>query len=478
MNLENFKIFNKPSHQKFWCEGKKFLLLFLVFIDFYLYSILSIYWPIILPIIFWLFVLLMIVLVIRRLDWAMVLFFIELLFCQGGQFFEFHNLSLRTALLFILLLGWLIRKIIKRERIEFFNQPASVGWLLLFMFVALAAFRGYANQHSNILIAHDVLSYSFLLIVFPLSDLIKKENVRQWFIRIVVVAIIGVSVFTLINLFVYSAGLSYVHDAYYWWVRNMAVGKITDLGQGFFRVVLPAHLWFLPAFLLTLALWFNKSLPRQRKNLLLFLAILISLTLLINFSRAYFLGILAGLLLLKIKLPWRQWLICLALVGLVLFIEFNGIYFLTTGQWAGINFLTGRVGTILQPEEELSSLTRLRILPDLLAQIKNNFWLGVGLGETVKYLDPLTGSWQTTTQIDWGWLQILVNLGLVGLLANLFLLGQIIFGLVKKIVAGHYSFFYCGLFLGLFGLMVATLTGPFLFHPLGIFYQMTIISLL
>ena len=467
MDLANFKIFDK-----------KFYVLLIAFIIFYLLSIASFYCPILQTIVFCLLALIMIVLVIWRWRWAMIFFLVEWFFGQSGHMFEFHGLSLGLMLFVILMAGWLARKVINKERFTFFSHRISVGWLLFVLFLFLATLRGYWNQHNESLILGDALSYSFLLLVFPLIEFLSVAKNREWLVKIVAAAIVGVGFFIIFNLLLYSSHLSQVHDGYYWWVRNVLIGKVTDTGQGFFRIVLPAYLWFLPALLVALAVWWQKELSRRAKKQLAFLAILLSIDLLINFSRAYFLGLLVGLLLFKIFLPWRKWALFLLAVVLILIAEFNVIYFITTNHWTGLGFLSGRLGTIVQPEDELSSLTRLRILPGLLANIKNNLLTGTGLGTTIVYTDPLSQTLKSTYYIDWGWLQLLVDLGLLGLIAYLIFLGQTIVGLIKKINTHIHLALYVGLLAGLLALMVATLTGPFLFHPLGIFYQLIIVSLI
>jgi len=467
MDLVGFNIFDK-----------RFFVLLGALVVFYLLSVAGFYCPILQSIIFCLLVVAMIILVIWRFDWAMIFFLAEWFFGQSGHMFEFHGLSLGLILFVILMAGWLVRKIVKKEQFTFFRQPISVGWLLFVLFLFLATLRGYWSHHAENLILGDALSYSFIFLIFPLIEFLKFAKNRQWLVKIVAAAIVGASFFTVFNLLLYSAHLSQVHDSFYWWIRNVLIGKVTDTGQGFFRIVLPAHLWFLPALLVALAAWWQKELSPRAKKQLIFSAILLSLALLINFSRAYFLGLIIGLLLFKIFLPWRKWIIFLLAVVVILVIEFNAIYFITTGHWGGLGFLSGRLGTIVQPEDEMSSLTRLRILPGLLANIKNNLLVGTGLGTTIAYQDPLSQTLKSTYYIDWGWLQLLVDLGLLGFVAYLIFLGQILVGLIKKICLKINMVFYAGLLAGLLALMVATLTGPFLFHPLGLFYQLFVVSLI
>ena len=206
---------------------------------------------------------------------------------------------------------------------------------------------------------------------------------------------------------------------------------------------------------------------------MVWLAIFASLTLLINFSRAYFLGILAGLIILAKGLKFRRWFIFSAIVIVLMVGEFVLIYGLTSGNFSlGLDIFKNRLETIAGPDQELSSFTRLVILPKILEQIKGNLFFGRGLGSSVSYLNPLNNQMETTFHLDWGYLEICLELGLLGLLTYLSILALIFYQGWRLIARFNMleSRAATGLLAGLGSLMVATLTGPFLFHSLGIFY--------
>ena len=106
--------------------------------------------------------------------------------------------------------------------------------------------------------------------------------------------------------------------------------------------------------------------------------------------------------------------------------------------------------------------------------IKQSPIFGQGLGATVDYTDLLTGQDKTTFHLDWGYLEIWVELGLFGLIAYLLVLLSIFYQgwqTIKKLEEHIFvKRLVIGLLAGLASLTIASLTGPFLFHPLGIFY--------
>ena len=203
--------------------------------------------------------------------------------------------------------------------------------------------------------------------------------------------------------------------------------------------------------------------------------------LLINFSRAYLLGLFAGLLFLSFGLPFKKWFKFTVVFLLIMFSELIIIFTsVSGGKTFGLDFFAGRMKTTIAPEEELSSATRLAILPVLLEKIKEKPILGHGLGMTVSYLDPLTKEIKITRHLDWGYLEMLVELGVFGFLSFLVL----IFSLFYKIFKYFREFdlngqrIVIGLGAGLVALLVAAATGPFLFHALGIFYLSLVIAYL
>lgn len=454
---------------------KKFFYFLLVFVFFYFASLIGFFNSTVQITCFFLIVGLFIFLAFWRFEYAVLFFLAEFLFGQAGHFFEYRNISLRSTLLILLILFWFFRKVIRKQPIEIFKEKIIWPFFLFLIFLIIAALRGYFIFNDKSLVLKDAISYSFFLAIFPLYEFFRKPVCQLRFLKILVAAVVGITIFTLFNLFLYSNQLSQVHDSYYWWLRNILIGKITAMGGGFFRVVFPSHLLMIPIFLIFFNCLLNNKLASKVKNQILLITILISLSILTNFSRIYFLSLIFGLCFLKIGLKWRKWLSVLILVLLVLVFEFILLYFLTTGRLIGGQVLLSRVETVVQPEEELSALTRLRILPDLKNKIASNFIFGTGLGSQVSYLDPLTNQYKTTFHIDWGWLELLLELGFFGLLSYLFFLGFIFYRLIRKI---KFDRLYIGLLAGLATLLFANLTGPFLFHPLGILYQILIICLL
>ncbi len=469
----------KRKKSKEFIQGIR--LMVYAFFVFTLLSILGYVWPIISNLVFCLIIGAAIYFSLIKIEYGFLFLIFEFLIGHEGHLFELAGLSLRLSLFLVVMLVWFIQKMVDKKQRRFFAQfvkSPDLAMFLIFFFVIILGLLQGMIAHDPILAIKDFINYSYLFLIFPLIDVFKKQDFVKNVFKMSQVAVIGLSILTIVVFILFVTNLSQVHDQFYWWWRSVVVGKVTDTGNGFFRIVSSAHLLILPLFLILLSFLIEnkKRFKDKYRKYLIYLSIGASLILLINFSRAYFLGILIGLIFLLKGIGWRRWLIFSCLVVFILVAEFGLLFGLVSGGAAlqGLGFFKDRIGTILSPDQETSSLTRMTILPVLINMIKQQPIFGQGLGATVEYTDLLTGQDKTTFHLDWGYLEIWVELGLFGLIAYALVLlsifyqgGQAIKKLKRHVFARR---LVIGLLAGLASLAVASLTGPFLFHPIGIFY--------
>jgi len=452
------------------------------FLLFQFLSLLGRTWPWLGGAIFWLLLSLVAVLTFYRLEYGILFLLFEFLAGHEGHCFSGVGISLRLALFLVVMAIWLVRKIsssdFKKLRfkkiISLPSTPISFAFLAFLLIVLFSLVHG-CWQNNYFLARGDFVNYAYLFLIFPLSEVIAKAFFQKRGQQIIEAGVIGISFLTIIILFLFSSNLVSVHDQFYWWWRQTVFGKATLAGNNFFRIVSSVHLLILPLFLLFLSFLIQ---PQTRKKKFFFLAFLSSLVLVINFSRAYFLGILFGLLFILAGVKFKKWLLFSLLVVFVLVFEFGLINFFIN-QNPNVGYFQERMKSITTPEQELSAQTRLNILPSLVDKIKVNPFFGSGLGSTVSYLNPLTQKKDLTFHVDWGYLEIWLENGFLGLVLYSFLLFLVLFqGRKLFLRAPQNSFsqrFLLGLSSGLIALMVATLTGPYLFHALGILYLVSVI---
>ncbi len=447
-----------------------------LFLGFQLLSIIGDNFVLVSQFFFLVFIALTIWLTWKKLEFGLLILVFEFLAGHGGHLFEFMGLSIRSTIFMVVLIVWFIKKIKTKDFnfSRFFQSPILITYLLFLILIFVGFLNGVISGN-GILALKDVINYSFFLLVLPLLDVVSKGKFLKNLFLVIIAGIIGITIETFIVFLLFAFSLSQVHDVFYWWWRDLAIGKATFTKDNFFRIVSPAHLFVLPVFITFLSLIIAKFKKGFQKKYLIILALLLSFCLLLNFSRAYFLGVLIGLIVLKVGTRFKKWLLFSVIVILLMVVQFGVLFGIASGGdvLEGAGFLKNRMETLTKPQDELSSLTRLVILPDLLSQIYDVPIFGHGLGSKVGYPDPLSGEYKHTFHIDWGYLEIWLELGFLALILYFTLLTMIFckaYKIAKRSVSLFKKRLYFGIGAGLVALFVASLAGPFLFHPLGILY--------
>jgi len=411
---------------------------------------------------------------IKNISLAWTILIGEILLDGAGHFFELKGLILRTWFLGIFAVIWLVQKIRTKTWPDLPPKNVYRSMAVFGLFLIFAIVNGSLRHHSPIFVAQDAILYLFFLLLFPALD--AKNIFQPIRSSIIKTFIIGSTVFSAITLFLYSSGLAVLTDPYYHWFRNVAAGKITDLGENFFRIVLPEHLFIIPIILVIAA-----YLIRQTKNTKLWILMICVLAVLaLNFTRIYILGLVTGLLILFYRENLKKWLAVSAITLACLLVIFCSLHLITSrGQSVGLELLGLRVAGVQTPVSDPSGAIRLALLPDIFRTIKNSPLLGSGLGTTVTYIDPVTKEKLTRTQFDWGYLEMIAELGIIGTLAYLIFLLTILYNLTRTTyndpaASEHYPLGR-GLLAGAVALFVINITTPALFQGFGVIYFVFII---
>jgi len=410
--------------------------------------------------------------------WAWQILLAELLLGGAGHFFEFFGLSIRTVLFVVFISLWIIFALATRRSFLWLNFPRGLFLLLsiLGIFTIISIFVGLSNQNGLRSIIQDLIPYTFFALIMPAYYFLKEQSNQEYLIRLIISFLISSAIFSLITFILFSGGFEFLQSPYYKWFRDVAMGKITDLGGGFFRIVLPEHLLIAPIMLLTASLLMR---PEKHHKLWWLMLIPAALILVLNFSRVYFLALLAGLLILKYKHLWKRWLYIGATVILLSFAIFFSVNFIAGhGQSFGLELLGLRVNSLTRPKIETSSFTRMALLDSIGEMIIASPLIGYGLGSKVIFMDPIKNLLVSTSQFDWGYLELWVELGLFGLFSFISIIIYIFRDLIKKIRAvPDYHDFYVGILAGAVSLAIINITAPALFHVLGVFYLVLVIVL-
>ena len=434
----------------------------------------------------------------------------EILLGGGGGFLSIGPVSLRTCLLaasLIIFFGQLIKKgggllrVIPAKAGIQTTAATSEKWIpvytgmtifVLILWAWVSAKIGFGHGHDARLVFADFVPYLFFLYYFPLRELWGEGKFRLTCFQMLIAAIIGNAIFTLLTFAGFSSGLFAVQGAYYHWFRDVAGGKITALDFNFYRIVLNEHLLLAP--LLLLAIWgviarstfaslsvnsATKQSPGASNEIassafgLLAMTLALFAILSVNITRIYIIALLVGLLFLFTRQNWKKWL-AVSLVSLACFcLTFTAIHLVASrGQSLGWELFGLRLQSIASPQIENSALSRIILLPKIWEKIKTAPIFGQGLGDTVTAFSPVFKQNTTTPHFDWGWLEIWAEMGAIGLIIWLALIVYLFVLLIKK-TALEKPFYLAALG----ALLVINITSPALFHVFGVILLVSLFTL-
>ena len=443
-------------------------------------------------------------LVFKKPAYGILVLIFELLIGHDGHLFEFSGVSIRLALFMSVMAVWFGQKFFRKEPLKALKSNLAWPFVTLLGFIVFASWHGIFRNGLTTTVFGDIINYFYILLFLPLYEVmnpvrkgkdsninpiknpenkelwlsngVKNFEFKQKLLEVVGGAVLALFAFSFFTLFMFASGAVFIHGpfGFYWWLRQGATAKITLTDFNFFRVVTPAHLLVLPICLIYLSSLLVKKLNARKKYVIALLAGLCSFIILVNFGRAYLLGLIGAFFVLLIGASPGRWLRFGAILALLLVIEMGLIVFFCSQFQAGsFRLLTERASTLLGPSEELSILNReerLATTRDLLSQYPI---FGTGLGTTITFFDPILGENKTTYHLDWGWLEIWLELSLFGLAAFLIFLWLTV---KQGIIIARESLhpisqrLLIGVSSGLIALVIATATGPYLFHGLGMSY--------
>lgn len=415
-------------------------------------------------------------LLIKKNNIAWLIIVGEIILGGGGGYFQVLNISLRTLLLLSSISIYALQNIrLKNKNLKIFSLQSSI-LIILLLWACISSIIGYFNNHNLHLIYSDLIPYFYLLYLFPLRELIRNENFKQTALSMFYATIVGNTIFILFTFFGFSFGWFELQDAFYHWYRDVALGKITAISTGFFRLTLDEHLMLIPVALFFINKTIKDQLSKINYQIPLITYSLLLIVLSINITRIYLVALFIGYLFIFTKQNWKKWFEYGLLTGAIFLISFCSLNIIATrGESLGFELLGLRLGSVVAPQIEESSMSRILLLKPIWEKIKTSPVLGEGLGATISAYSPIFKETITTSHFDWGWLEIIVELGVIGLFIWLLFLTSYILKLITKYKIKNTEVKISFLSI-LIALLIINTTSPALFHSLGIIFIVFIFS--
>ncbi len=387
-------------------------------------------------------------------------------------------LSIRMVL-FLIVLGVGVSHFLLRHRSQqkkALRPSAERYWTLAFAAIlAYGIINGLAN-HPFAQVFFDANGWLFFFLLPVVTATLQGPAVWIRLVQLLAAAMATLAVKSVTLLYLFGHGAGEPLLPLYQWVRDTGVGEITPVSGTLFRVFFQSHVYSLIGLLVILTLLVHRVWHRW-SDLAVAGAVLYlgSLTLLISQSRSLWIGGVVGVaVVFGHAVARRTMTVAAAVLTAVMLVG------VLASQLTAVNLISGNAGGNVIASRftnlglEPASSTRKSQFAPLVAAIQKHPWLGSGLGQSVTYqsADPRVvlqhpGGWYTTTAFEWGYLDIALKLGLVGLTVYAIWIARVVWrGLTQRPTpAGPVP---AAIIIGLIGVAVTNVFSPYLNHPLGI----------
>lgn len=428
----------------------------------------------------------------------------ELIVGSQGYLFFFDSggskISLRMALWIVVMGVWAGNTILHFFRDKnYFKNYQNFPYIKQFLLFASALLLGVVvalvSKNDQIFFFLELKRWLFILLLLPLVLSFKStEDIRKLG-TVIIAAIVALCLKVVVLIYIFSHSfLPLVYDVYAWMRLNL-LGEITRWPSGFSRIFMQSQIFILPAaatfFLVAYRKIKSRSLSFNTKSLGIIILSIVSISVIIaSLSRSFWVGaifasLVTGIAYISVHKPRLKQIVAFFLVLLgslvlsILFL-FAIVRFPFPDPSANIDasLLTDRAITI-----EAGAASRWSLLPVMWEEIKKSPLLGYGFGKSLTYetYDPRIvatgGSGEYTTYaFEWGWLDMWLKFGLIGLIAYAWLLWKIfrdaLYLLRKQVLVGSLIIF------SLVSIIVVHFFTPYLNHPLGFSYLALLIIIL
>jgi hypothetical protein len=489
--------------------GKYFRLALVSLAFFELLSLIGYLEPLVGQLVFFAIVLATLFLSLEKLEYGVYIVLAELFVASKGYLFylELNGLlvSLRIALFLILVSVWLAKIVVYYVQNKNFGSYFKIRqsnlfkwYLLIFVFLIWGIMNGFLQNNTFANVFFDANGWLYFFLVFVFFDTIISSEQTRNILQIFLASVLILCLKTFVLLFIFSHQMIETWSIYRW-LRTAGLAEVSQMSAtGFYRIFFQSQIYILIAFfvLLSYIFWRFKEnfvwLKSTKTQLFIFNIFLLS-AIIVSLSRSFWIGFLAGLVIFltliifyqqaKFKEIIRLSIYCLGIAVFSLILIFLVVKFPypPPAEVSLASMLSKRTTDL----DEVAAQSRWNLLGPLWQAVKNDFLTGSGFGKTVTYqsqdprqLSRSQSGLYTTYAFEWGYLDIWLKLGLLGLIAYLILIFKIWqtgwqkfkkqndYNQEKKLIFG--------LLLGILIIAITSIFSPYLNHPLGIGYLLLI----
>lgn len=430
---------------------------------------------------------------IKKLSWGFWIASVELIVGSFGQLFSFQlgsfTVSIRLGIFLILVIAF-IYDVLKNKQIIFLKSKLWKYFLLLFSYLSIAILLGLSNNNPAKDVFFDFNGFLYFGLIFIAYRVINSWQQISKFIQLLFASVMAMTLKTLFLVFFFSHVFNEsLITLVYKWVRDTRVGEIAQILDNYYRIFFQSHIWAVIAFIIiSIYLLFMKKKEVLKIDYIWAWIILIasSLNIIISFSRSYWLALFITAVTIYLFLYFKEKYtitVLLKITGFFIIIIIFDLLLITGLVNVKIpNFVSSgssvSVASLIKNRVTDSNEAAVTSRYELITPLFDKFLIkpvaGSGFGTSVTYDtdDPRVEGLYTTYTFEWGYLDLLVKIGLIGLAIYILFIYKIfkqgIRALKKTITLDAYVI-VIGLLFSIILLLSVHITTPYLNHPLGIF---------
>ena len=420
---------------------------------------------------------------LNRLEYGVYLAFLELFSNPHGQLISTQisgfQLSLRMVVFLTVMLVALIVFVRNTK-----NRPQLNGRFKMFIPLIVAVIVGFFVgfiQNNFALAFSDGNAYLYLLYLVPILMIRWDSDKQRELLQLLAAGAVWTILLSIVILYVFSHFNEVVLQTSYYFLRDLRIAEITNLGGGVYRVFMQTQFFVITFLFLLIAMFTQSKLPKRSQLFILALPIA---TMLVSLSRSFWVGIAVacfvflGLLVVYVKPSVKSWgkifigILTSSLLAVVLLTAI--VLFPIPQQSTSGADLAEALSKRTTETDDVAISSRWNLLDPMFASITSHVFEGSGFGASVTFEsdDPRVreisedGTW-TVVAMEWGWLEQWLKMGIlapIGLVA--------LFALItKRLLAYVWTdrlWLGVGLISSLAFLAVTHFFSPYLNHPIGL----------
>lgn len=394
-----------------------------------------------------------------------------------GRSLSYGFVSLRLVIFVVIVLYYIGYFILKKPSLKISKNKILWRFYLVWLgILLLGLINAYFHQSKILKIFLDFNNYLYWLYL-PIWYQVYQDKywLGLWHGLRLIAVYLAIKVLIIFSIFSQIDYQQLVN--FYKWLRDTRWAEITPLGFHFYRVFSQSELLILLAFL---GLWL-KQINNLKNYKNLFLIIICATALLLSLSRSFWLGGLLAWLIMLILAKFYLQSFSLKLLCRQVFIVFIASSALVMLLYNIPTFNGGNIFKFSNTESSGQSLSSRQALWQPLNQtIAKQPILGYGFGKEISYYssdpriknDANPSGQYSSYALEWGWLDFVLKLGLVGTIFILICLALMLWQAYAIIKQSKVSIF---LLASLLALVFIHFFSPYLNHPLGIGWLMILL---